>query len=522
MKHKLLSSTAAVLMLAAATACNDAKEFNLNSGALYTTTPITIHAIQYDTHSGVDSVMVEIVGRNTTALSDAAGCVTFDLGVGTYEVRLERNGYLPIIQKFDVELANEQSATPILKTNLTDIHLYPLTGSVSGYVTRVINEQPGYQAQARIDVDIQFPDNAQTDALYTATTDDNGAYRIDRLPEGITLLINGYYLTQEQGSNFVYEGSATVDPLRPDIIVKAPTISLTRMANNYSHDILNLPSSPLEPLTITFPVAADVEKINHQDILVSRGNNNVGITTAWSNADRTLTINTVDPDGWSDDPSAIYNFMVNVPNIEGGYLFSSDQFNVAPEMGQIANIGAAFDAATLMISWPKLSNVLKYNIYLKVSGEQDYRLLTWIDQSADNSESIEIPALDLIALNQNAFGIYYFKIVGLNDRFEGDLSTANTIIVPYINPDDVRFSTASDTLYWTIVEGVTEYQIYEKGTDNSYALISKVPAPIDGSTMVEVRTTGLFQTTGSHTVKVIGVMDGTRGNLNMANEVLVY
>lgn len=522
MKHKLLPFTAAALLLAAASACNKAQDFNFAIGAQDVTAPITIHTVLYDTHVGVDSVKVEIVGHNKSALSNASGTTTFELGAGTYEARISRDGYLPIIQTFTVDLANTSSSTPILTANIQDVLLYPLTGSITGFVTRQINNQPSYQDQSQISVAIQFTGTEQTDASYTATTDANGTYTISQLPEGLTLTVNGSYVAQEE-DNLVYEGTASVQALRANVLTKVTTIPLARTANSYTHDILSLPQQPLDPLTITFPVAADVEQITYQNISVTRGTTSteVGITTTWSNGNRTLTINTVDPNGWSTDATAgTYSFTVSVPNIEGGTLTSSGTFSVVPEMGQLTPVTATFDATTLTISWPKLSNALSYHIYLKVSNESDYRLFYTYTPTSTTATTESISANTLITQNNNTPGLYNFKIVGVNDRFEGDLSAATTVVVPYLIPD-VQYTT--NTLTWTAIAGVTEYQIYEKGTGNSYTLISTV-APAANANTISVDTTTLpFQTTGTttHTVKVVGVIDGIIGNLNMATDVTI-
>ena len=71
--------------------CDD-EAYDVRLGAQRDTAPVTLHAVRYDSHRGVDSAVVEVVGRGLVIPVDASGCATFELAFGDYELRVSRRG----------------------------------------------------------------------------------------------------------------------------------------------------------------------------------------------------------------------------------------------------------------------------------------------------------------------------------------------------------------------------------------------------------------------------------------------
>ena len=65
------------------------------------------------------------------------------------------------------------------------MNLHPLTASAKGYVTRIAEENDRrYQSGAIVRIELT---DIETDMVFETRTDDEGAYRIDSLPEGASL-----------------------------------------------------------------------------------------------------------------------------------------------------------------------------------------------------------------------------------------------------------------------------------------------------------------------------------------------
>lgn len=492
------------------TSCkNDVYDVNLSPS--YATAPVTVHAIHYDTNRGLDSVTVEIIGRGMAATTDANGCATFELSAGSYKLKMSRPGYLPVSRQFEVTLANEQSDLPIMNTTLTDQRLYPLTGALTGRVTLTEQDETRYQANASVRVHFTLSEG-ESDAVYLTTTDADGLYAVDSLPEGLELRCVATYLD----GNLVYEGEQNIAALKSGQTASAQTVVMTRSAASYGYDILSLPQKPQEPLTIVFPVAADVERIEAGNIVVSntQTNNRVGIEISWTDGNRTLVINSADPDGWRTGDVNDYTFTVGVPNVEGGMLTASGKFGIDINEGVPGVVQSKFSSDTRTITWNAVTHATSYAIYVKSPSDNDYVLFDTVAAADGAIEEI----YSVNSLLVNGLGMYYVKIVGQNSRNEGDLSQAMELTIANINPNDVYYNSAAGLLTWTHIEGVAYYRIMEYSSANdSWTQVARVTAPTEGNTL-ESNLRSIL-TTGSHTLKVIGVVStGIEGYITWATE----
>lgn len=512
MRRILLSIAAVAALSATLTSCKN-DTYDINLAPSYATAPVTVHAIHYDTNRGLDSVTVEVVGRGLAATTDANGCVTFELSAGNYELRMTRPGYLPVSRDFVVELANDQSDLPIMKTTLTDQRLYPLTGAVTGRVTLDDGEKTRYQANAAVRISFTL-NEGKSDAVYLTTTDTEGLYAVDSLPEGLELSCEASYIE----GNTVYDGTQQVAALKTGQILGVQTIEMTRSVSSYGSDILTLPEQPADPLTIVFPVAADVDAIESGDILVrNAAGTRVGIEITWSEGNRTLVIRSADSDGWRTGTLQDYNFTVQVPNVEGGDLTASGSFGIERNESMPGAVQANFSAETRTITWDAVDGASSYNVYVKSPVDNDYELKLTERPAATATEV----SLAVNSLLTDGLGLYRVKIVGANSRYEGNLSLADGLTIANINPDNVYFNSAADMLTWSHIEGVAYYRVmrYNVSSD-SWSQVIRVPAPTEG-TSVSVDLTGELGS-GSYTLRVIGyVASGVEGYINWADDVSV-
>ena len=505
----------AAVLATALISCND-QEYDIYLGSEREIAPVTVHAVQYDLHQGVDSTLVEIVGHGLAAMTDATGCATFKLTPGKYELKMSRRGYLTVIKPFSVTIANEQSDLPITETDLTDIEMYPLTATIKGRVTTILNNsEREYQNGAKVRV--QFND-FETDMVYTAETDSEGGYEIDSLPEGLPFTCKANYYE----NNSAYEGSISVQALRPGITNNVTTIAMSRTENSYSYDIITQPATASHPLTLSFPIAANVNEIRIDDIRVTNTatNNRVGITTSWTNGNRTLIILSADSDGWRKGTEKDYTLSVDIPNVEGGRLTADVQFGIPLYTGPLAPVMSEYDPSTYMISWPLLSNASSYNIYITDTENNDYILRHSFTQTGTGRAEISI--YDII--NQHDLKVYLVKIVGVNSQYEGNLAEAKVITIANINPNSVFYETATNLLHWNKVKCATSYRIYMKMPDGSYSLKYTVPAVYDSSSEVTLSIYSFInrEEHGTFQIKVIGESNGVVGNIGSASEVTIY
>lgn len=492
--------------------CDD-EAYDVRLGAQRDTAPVTLHAVRYDSHRGVDSAVVEVVGRGLVIPVDASGCATFELAVGDYELRVSRRGYLPVIENVSVTLANDGSDVPVVSARTLDVNLHPLTASAKGYVTRIAEENDRrYQSGAIVRIELT---DIETDMVFETRTDDEGAYRIDSLPEGASLFCKAEWYD----GGAVYSGSQELSPLFSEAQSGLPTIAMTREEYSCSYDILAMPETPTGALSLTFPVAADVDAIRIDQILVlDREERQVGVLASWSDGDRVLNIRSADPKGWRTGSTEDYTFSVNVPNVEGGRLTASGTFGIATRTGRLAVVRSEYDPATGMITWPLLENALSYKIYVADSDDNDYVVKD--NFAPEDGLTGEYPVKSLIDVNERK--VYYVKVVGVNSQYEGDLAAAKELTIAHINPYPVFYESNTNTLHWQSVGCATAYRIYLKrqGAD-TYSLESTVSASADNSGEMSLSIFSIIDRGdyGTYFVKVVGVMENVSGNVNSAEEV---
>lgn len=512
---KFISFTVAAAILTGFVGCSD-ETYDINMGLQHQSAAVTLHAVRYDSHRGLDSTQIEIVGHGIAAITDMTGCVTFALPAGNYELKASRPGYLTVIENFSVTLANEQSDMPIVNTDLTDIELHPLTGAIKGRVTTILNDnERRYQAGAEVRVKIA---GIETDAVFQTQTDNEGAYAIDSLPEGIALTCEARYF--DGGS--VYTGTQTTQELRADVTTNVATIAMSCIENSYQYDIFTRPATQTDPLVITFPVAAQLDDIRADDITVTNTAQNiqVGIITSWSEGNRTLTIRTADPNGWRSGSETDYTVSVNVPNVEGGRLTANEQFGIAKYTGELAAVRCEYDPSTNMISWPLLPNASNYKIYVASSDDNDYLFKTIVSFSGNGPAELPISTV----IDENDRKVYYVKIVGVNSQYEGNLAQAKELTIAHINPQSVFYDTGTKMIHWSEIDCATAYRIYMKVLDTeSYTLKYTVPVTQNNTNDTSISAISVFGANnfGTYYIKVIGVYNNILGNIGTAEELRI-
>lgn len=412
----------ALLGLLAMSSCNKEEKYLL--GPKNTSALVTVHAILQGTHSAVDSVMVEVVGYNSIRQTDQNGCAVFDLPVGSYELKITRNGYLGIVKDVNVEVANDQSDLPIISTQTVDVDMYPLSASLKGNTT--INRQGDVTYLEGAKIEITSP-NVTFISPITAESGAKGAYSVDALPEGLALNIKAVY--GDGGAS--YSASSTINAARAGEEIVASTLQLTKSNTTEGPDIVVKPETAKSPLVLTFNMPVDVERIKDGDITVKSGGNRVGVTYAWSDNNQTLSISSADPNGWGVNGADSYEYAVSLYSVSGDELNAQGTFGLVLYSGEVANIASIqYDEAAQKLSWTKLANAEAYHIYVRADGQSDYILKHTVYADPDSQELVEeVPASSFISYAADE--IYYVKVVGYNDDSTASLANAKEVRVKY-------------------------------------------------------------------------------------------
>lgn len=412
----------ALMCLFALVSCNKDEEHLL--GLKQTSALVTVHAVLQNSHDAVDSVRVEVIGRNAIRQTDAMGCAIFDLPVGEYELKITRDGYLGFIEHVSVGVENGESDMPIIPTQTIDVKMYPLTATLKGSTTINRSGNVAYLADAKIEV---LAPSVTFISPITVLSGTDGSYTVENVPEGLSLNINASFT--ENGA--VYKASQTVGGIEAGESITVPTLELSNSVSSAGPDITTLPETATSPLVLTFYKSVDVENIMDRDITVERNGTTVGIKCTWSNNNRTLSIQSVDPDGWYVAGSNTYNYSVNLKSIDGDAMSASGSFGIPLYTGQVGNITSIqYDSNTQKLSWTKLSNVEGYRVYVKKEGSSDYTLST-TSYTNPNDESLvqEVYVSSFIFSATNEF--YYVKVVGFNSESEGSLADAKENRIQY-------------------------------------------------------------------------------------------
>ena len=393
-------------------------------GPKQTTALVTIHAVLQNTHDAVDSVYVEVVGRNAIRQTDKNGCAVFDLPVGNYELKITRDGYLGFIQNVNIGIQNGESDMPVIPTQTVDVQMYPLTATLKGNTTINRGGEVAYLPDANIELT-----SAQVTFItpLTATSGADGSYTIENVPEGLALDINASFT--ENGA--VYQAARNVGAIEAGETMTAPTLELAKSVSSAGADVTTLPETSTSPLVLTFYKSVDLEKIKSGDITVERNGTTIGITYTWSNNNRTLSIQSIDPSGWDIAGENTYTYAVTLKSIDGDDMTASGSFGIPLYTGKVETITSIqYNSSEQKLSWTKLSNVEGYRIYMKEDGKSDYKLVTTTYTDPDDEslvQNISVSSFIYSAMNKR----YYVKVIGFNSESEGSLAEAKEISIQY-------------------------------------------------------------------------------------------
>ena len=371
----------------------------------------------------LDSVQVTELQENKVKISKN-GVATFeDLTVGTHRFRFQREGYAAVEGEIEVVLDGTSAQLPELTVARDNAHIVSMHRLGVSATGKVVRRTYGgdYEPAAGVVVDLR-PGAVKTSSFggeffvrhYFATTDANGLYRFDDLPEWTSYEVSARP-TMFDGMEFLSSSVSEDAWLLSDGAIALPRLDMNEREGSAVLSFLETIESATQPQVVRFnrPVSFRKKSASAPEELVCLDyglnddfNKNIVVNTSW-NADSTVLSILPASGSWTLGSTysceAYYYSTLAGDNV---YLDIYFEVGTMEKSWEIAPLkGLALDSAwsendvyswigdscladttsTLRLRWDADKNHYMYKIYARVDAGDVYEYETLYTYRPDSS-----------------------------------------------------------------------------------------------------------------------------------------
>ena len=413
------------------TAC-DSTVTNINDDAKAEGT-ITIKVVDNHTGAALSGVTVYSVVDDKAVVADSLGLSVWKgQTLGDHSYQISKDGYATVHAL--VNLAEQgQGDIPRVGDVIQTVPMYKVGVQAKGIVL-FTDDKGKTNGASGVTVYANLPKEFVPCELTTKTSE-SGEYSFDKLPEGVEVTIS---VGQEQIKSKTYVGNDVKlvggTTMRAGDIINVSSISLVKN----SAQIVKISDNTADidtksDITFTFATELEADSVNNSKWSVSKGSNNVLISTSLSKDKRTVTISPY-TGSWTDDAS--YSVRGTVYSVDGATAAVNTSFTVgggSSSAGKPANVEGLKIAQDpdysyyARLSWDESDDASRYNIYLKTNLDNDFAYHSY-------TSSNTYYRVDLDNFSSKVTTLYFIVLPVNSDGVEADIEGAKA--VKYTIPTD--------------------------------------------------------------------------------------
>jgi hypothetical protein len=400
----------------------------------------------------LDSVTVEWVynGKLKTSMTDSAGrLVLRDLRAASYRFRFLKDEFAAIDLNVNM-LPQGTSDMPIIPDVDATIRMHALGVSLAGEV-KLTDSDGNRSLQEGVTLDLEMdPPTTGTwvKQTYTTTTDENGAFVFEDLPEkafwykvSVRRFEDDankvYRATADWTENSTLRGSDVATKLTPFILVlDVPALEIDQTNSE------GINSS--DDFEMTFSQSVNTGDIMLNDLVVISNSSGrvVAVDFEWANSATELTVTPVNGD-WGE--AGDYNISGRIESVDGSVLNIDEDFEVLAtgDAGAVSGLEVEWwrddswtthdndsldsNAEDVALIWNKVSGAVGYEVYRKASDEDNYtRIARWEDAD-DTTYTADVAGM----LEE---GSVRFAVVSFTADNRSDLTDATILLEDIVTP----------------------------------------------------------------------------------------
>lgn len=408
--NKLLKSAIVLTGVVALAGCSDVAKTENTSVRSSADLIVSVKDLAYG--NAIDSVSVTLLNvnkKNKTVVSTNGKAVFKDIPVGGYQIQLERDGYASMVCYTGIGLAAAED-TPIA-ANTTEIVEMPKSGAtLSG--TAFIDSLGSKIAASGAVISASLSLSSGCDFLtstVSATTDKNGVYTFENLPEKVSVTVSGKAFEKNSSVYTSNSQNATLEEAGTPNTALFTTYSI---ATTFNH-IVASEIEPDAPIVVIFNNSVDVSRSSQITV------DDQLITTKWSNSNKTLTITPAVGSSWGEPGDNLsLDFTVFASGASSDYTRS--------ETIKITNT-----AAEVNLSWDATKNAEKYEVYRKKSTEDNFIMID--DFTATSTANKETYTDNFPGFSATNSENKYF-IIAVNSVSRSSYDSKKVATVKYVTP----------------------------------------------------------------------------------------
>ena len=413
------------------TAC-DSTVTNINDDAKAEGT-ITIKVVDNHTGAALSGVTVYSVVDDKAVVADSLGLSVWKgQTLGDHSYQISKDGYATVHAL--VNLAEQgQGDIPRVGDVIQTVPMYKVGVQAKGIVL-FTDDKGKTNGASGVTVYANLPKEFVPCELTTKTSE-SGEYSFDKLPEGVEVTIS---VGQEQIKSKTYVGNDVKlvggTTMRAGDIINVSSISLVKN----SAQIVKISDNTADidtksDITFTFATELEADSVNNSKWSVSKGSNNVLISTSLSKDKRTVSISPY-TGSWTDDAS--YTVRGTVYSVDGASSTVNTSFTVgggSSSAGKPANVEGLKIAQDpdysyyARLSWDESDDASRYNIYLKTNLDNDFAYHSY-------TSSNTYYRVDLDNFSSKVTTLYFIVLPVNSDGVEADIEGAKA--VKYTIPTD--------------------------------------------------------------------------------------
>lgn len=438
MKNTLKYILAAALSLTFF-ACSDVEMTGYDESK--TTGSIDLFVKDAATSDALDSVQVTYVinGKQKTAKSDADGRIVIaGLASGNYRLTLTRPGYASVDIGASITPAADIDMPVLPDLDITS-YMYKEGVTLTG-VVKITNIDDERVVQSGVAVDLELSGANFSKFVYSTTTDDNGEFAFENLPELVnySVSVRRYVdgdIAYETGATWVESdlraGSTIAKPTAFVMAIDAPVLEINKINSKLDED---------DSLSVIFSQSVDIEEIGLGDIEVAQGFTEVAVNVTWTSNNTVMTVRPVQGI-WGNTGN--YTLSVSLKSEAGASLADTEVFGVSTNAsmpGKVENFAVSTwndltldhpasdpvdrTAYTVTVTWDELDGVDGYEIWRKRSTEDNFTIAHTINDPTDTLQVLSIYNY------VNGSNSVTYMIVGFNDAGRSSFETATKLTFP--------------------------------------------------------------------------------------------
>lgn len=385
-----------------------------------------------DGHSGeaISKAEVYSIVDDETVSSDELGLSVWEDGaIGSHAFKISKDGYATLLTQVDLREQGQGNVARVGDTIAT-IPMFQTGVSAKGVVLYK-DDNGNLKSVEKATVYASLPSIFYPSEV-TATTDKNGEYVFEDLPEGVTISI---YVGQQTLDSKVYTGINDIQiidgsTLRAGDDVNVDLITLTKNSAQLvkiSDNLKDIDSTASLEFTFSSELLAD--SVTNTIWTVSNANGMKVITTpSLSKNKKTVSIA---PYSKSWNSGSSYTVRGTVYGKDGATLTVTGSFTVgagsstASAPGNVSDLKITADEDDpdyAVLSWkaPK-GDVYRYNIYYMTNVDVDYTLLTYVSYSSTQY------TIDITDFETDVKTVTFIVLPVNDDMVEADISKAKSV-----------------------------------------------------------------------------------------------